>query len=64
MSGKKSYTPAEIQQILCISHPTVCKLLKQKLFRVVRVRGRIRIEKASFDAWLDGREETKLWHQL
>ncbi|MDO4174063.1 MAG: helix-turn-helix domain-containing protein [Eubacteriales bacterium] len=57
MSTKMSYTPAEIQQILRISHPTVYKLIAQNVFQVVRIRGRIRIVKSSFDAWLDGEEE-------
>ncbi|MCD8357012.1 MAG: helix-turn-helix domain-containing protein [Clostridia bacterium] len=56
MSEKKSYTPAEIQKILRISHPTVCKLIAQKRFESVRFRRNIRIVKASFDRWLDGEE--------
>lgn len=53
--NKKSYSVAEIQQILGISRPTVYNLIKQNVFQSVRLNGSIRIIKSSFDAWLDTR---------
>lgn len=50
---KKSYTVAEIQQILGISRPTAYKLVKQEKFQSVRLNNGIRIVKSSFDAWLN-----------
>lgn len=52
---KKSYSVAEIQQILGISRPTAYGLIKKNEFQSVRVSSGIRIIKASFDAWLDSR---------
>ena len=52
---KKSYSVAEIQQILGISRPTTYGLIKKNLFQCVRMSSGIRIIKASFDAWLDSR---------
>ena len=51
--NKKSYSVAEIQQILGISRPTVYALIKKDLFHSVRMGNGIRIIKSSFDAWLD-----------
>lgn len=51
--NKKSYSVAEIQQILGISRPTAYGLIKQNKFQSVRMNGGIRIIKASFDVWLD-----------
>jgi len=51
--NKRSYSVAEIQQILGISRPTAYNLIKQNLFQSVHMGGNIRIIKASFDAWLD-----------
>ncbi len=51
--NKKSYSVAEIQQILGISRPTVYALIKKDLFQSVRMGNGIRIIKSSFDAWLD-----------
>lgn len=53
VQNKKSYSVAEIQQILGISRPTAYNLIKQNLFQSVHTSGNIRIIKASFDAWLD-----------
>lgn len=53
--NKKSYSVVEIQQILGISRPTAYNLIKQNVFQSVRLKGRIRIVKSSFDAWLDTR---------
>ena len=50
---KRTYTVSEIQDILEIGRTTAYNLIKQNLFRCVRVGGCIRISKKSFDAWLD-----------
>lgn len=55
-SDKRTYTVDEIQDILSVSRPTAYNLVKSKVFHSVRVGGRIRISKKSFDAWLDMRE--------
>ena len=53
--NKKSYSVAEIRQILGISRPTAYKLIKQNVFQSVRLNGGIRIIKSSFDEWLNTR---------
>ncbi len=51
---KKTYTVAEIQDILGFSRPTVYNLLKKKEFHWIQVGGgKYRISKKSFDEWLD-----------
>lgn len=54
--NKKSYTVAEIRQILGISRPTAYKLINQNVFQSVRLNSGIRIVKSSFDAWLETRK--------
>ena len=51
--GKRTYTVREIQDILEIGRTSAYNLIKENLFRTVRVGGHIRISKASFDEWLD-----------
>ncbi len=51
---KKTYTVMEIQDILGISQPTAYALIKQNLFRSIKVGRHIRVSKSSFDAWIDG----------
>lgn len=51
--GKRTYTVDEIQDILEISRTTAYNLVKQNLFRSVRIGGHIRISRRSFDNWLD-----------
>ena len=51
--NKKSYSVAEIQQILGISRPTAYALIKKDLFQSVRMGSGIRTIKSSFDALLD-----------
>ena len=53
VQNKKSYSVAEIQQILGISRPTAYALIKKDSFQSVRMGNGIRIVKSSFDAWLD-----------
>ncbi len=50
---KRTYTVAEIQDMLGISRPTAYDLVKQNLFHCIRVGGHIRVSKKSFDQWLD-----------
>ena len=51
---KRTYTVGEIQDILGISQPTAYALVNKGLFHTIRVGGRIRVSKKSFDEWLDG----------
>lgn len=51
--GKRTYTVCEIQDILGISESTAYSLVKQNLFKTVKVGRQIRISKKSFDEWLD-----------
>ena len=50
---KRTYTVDEIQDILGICRTSAYSLVKQNLFHCVRIGGRIRISKKSFDEWLD-----------
>ncbi len=51
------YTIEDIQQILSISRPTVYKMIDQGCFQTVRVGNRTMITKASFDIWLNDKED-------
>lgn len=51
--GKRTYTVEEIQDILGISRPTAYALVRRREFHSIRIGGKIRISKKSFDAWLD-----------
>lgn len=53
VSTDRCYTIEDIMIILGISKPTAYNLLKQKLFRYVKIGRGYRISKKSFDAWLD-----------
>lgn len=58
MAEKRCYTVQEIQEILCVSRPTVYNLLKRKEFHWIKLDGsKYRISKKSFDAWLDERPD-------
>lgn len=50
---KRCYTVEDLQAILGISRPSVYNLIGQNLFRRVKVGGKYRISKKSFDTWLD-----------
>lgn len=52
-SDKRIYTVDEIQNILGISKASAYNLVKENVFRSVRIGGSIRISKKSFDNWLD-----------
>lgn len=56
--GKRTYSVAEIQQILEISRSCAYELCNSGLFRVIRIGRVLRISKADFDLWLDGKSET------
>ena len=51
---KRTYTVAEIREIMGISRPAAYNLVKKNFFRSVRVGNQIRISKESFDQWLEG----------
>ena len=53
IQDKRVYTVDEIQDILGIGRTSAYSLVKQKLFRSVRIGGSSRISKKSFDEWLD-----------
>lgn len=52
-SDMRTYTVKEIQAILKVSLPTAYRIAESGKFSCVRVGGRIRISKRSFDEWLD-----------
>lgn len=51
---KQVYTCNEIQEILNVSRTTVYQLLESHVFHYVRVGGRYRISRKSFEKWLNG----------
>lgn len=53
VSSDRCYTVEDIQIILGISRPTVYNLIRQKLFRAIKIGKGYRIPKKSFDAWLE-----------
>lgn len=55
--NKKSYSIKEIETLLNISRQSVYKLIKSQLFKVTKISGHYRIDKKSFDDWLDNNEE-------
>lgn len=50
---KCSYSIEDITIMLDVTRQTVYKLLKEDLFKVVKINNEYRIDKASFDKWLD-----------
>lgn len=53
VSSDRCYTVEDIQIILGISRPTVYNLIRQKLFRAIKIGKGYRIPRKSFDAWLE-----------
>lgn len=51
MEEKRVYHVYEIQEILGIGQNTTYRLVRQRLFRSVRIGDHIRISKKSFDKW-------------
>lgn len=56
--GKRSYSVAEIAEILGVSKRSVYNLCSQNMFKSVRIGTKLRISKKSFDDWLDGSNKT------
>lgn len=54
---KRTYRVDEIQDILEIGRNAAYALVKEGVFRSVRVGGNIRISKKSFDSWLDNQDD-------
>lgn len=52
-ANKRTYRVEEIADILDISKSSAYELVKQGLFKTVKIGSAIRISKKSFDAWLD-----------
>ena len=55
VAEKRVYTVEEITTMLRISRTAAYELVKKAEFAVIRSGGWIRVPRASFDAWLDGR---------
>ena len=50
---QKTYTVAEIDDMLGIGRTSAYNLVKENHFKVVKIGASIRISKKSFDDWLD-----------
>ena len=55
VANERVYTVEEIATMLRISRTAAYELVKKAEFAVIRSGGWIRVPRASFDAWLDGR---------
>ena len=53
---KKTYTVAEIMEILGIGRTAAYDLTRKGLFKVIRVGKILRINKESFDQWFDSQQ--------
>lgn len=51
---KRSYSVAEVAEILGVSKRSVYNLCSSGIFKSVRIGTKLRISKRSFDEWLDG----------
>ena len=56
VSEKRSYSVAEVADILGVSKRSVYNLCSSGELKSVRIGTRLRISKKSFDEWLDGCE--------
>lgn len=56
LPDKRCYTVEDLIDILGVSRPSIYNLINEKVFRCVKVGGKYRISKRSFDAWLDAQE--------
>ena len=54
---KRTYKVEEIAEMLDIGKSSAYELVKQNLFKTVRIGTTIRISKISFDEWLDSKSE-------
>lgn len=50
---KYSYSIKDVSIMLDVTRQTVYKLLKEDLFKFVKIKNEYRIDKSSFDKWLD-----------
>jgi excisionase family DNA binding protein len=55
--GKRTYSVAEIQEILGICRRKAYELCNSDAFKVIRVGRTLRVSKSSFDYWLDHYEQ-------
>ena len=53
LPDRRCYTVEDLIDILGVSRPSIYNLINEKVFRCVKVGGKYRISKKSFDAWLD-----------
>lgn len=53
ISGSRTYTVADIVEMLGIGRSTAYKLVESGCFKTVRIGSAIRISKKSFDEWLE-----------
>ena len=56
LPDRRCYTVEDLIDILGVSRPSISNLINEKVFRCVKVGGKYRISKKSFDAWLDAQE--------
>jgi len=56
-SGKKVLTVKDVGEILRIKRTNAYNICNRGYFRVLRIGTRLRIDRKSFEAWLDGEEE-------
>jgi len=54
---KRVYSVDEIAEILNISRGSAYELIKEGLFRTVRIGSAIRVSRQSFDDWLDNQDQ-------
>lgn len=52
-TGKRTYTVAEVMEILDVSRKKAYELCNSGYFKIVRIGRSIRVSKSSFDEWLD-----------
>jgi excisionase family DNA binding protein len=57
IQNKRTYQVEEIAGILGIGRSSAYELVKQGLFRTVKIGTAIRISKRSFDDWLDSQAD-------
>ena len=53
---RRTYTVLDVAQLLGISRSAAYELVKEQVFKSVRVGTSIRVSKKSFDKWLDEQE--------
>ena len=58
VSEKRSYSVAEIAEILGVSKRSVYNLCSAGVIKSVRIGTKLRISKKAFDEWLDGEDNS------